>query len=127
MESLLIESTERTPLIEFNSLTGHFKIEGNSIPEDTLAFYKPIFTWLDNYLETGGGVTLQVQLSFFNTSTSKCLFNIFKKVQSLHDKGRTSSILWLYDLKDTDMFESGLDFQNLLKLPFDIQILTSEG
>lgn len=121
-QSLLIESTERSPLIEFNTKTRVFLIQGNSIPEDTLSFYKPIFLWLDAYTASGMGVTLEVSLKFFNTSSSKCLFNIFKKIEQLHKAGRQSNIVWFHDLKDTDMYESGVDFQNLLDIPFKVKV-----
>lgn len=122
VQSLLIESTERSPLIEFDIQRRVFLIEGSSIPEDTLAFYKPIFTWLETYIEKGPGITLEVKLKFFNTSSSKCLFNVFKKIEALHKKGMSSTIVWYHDLKDTDMFESGTDFQHLLSSPFKIEV-----
>ena len=122
VQSLLIESTERSPLIEFNVQNKTFLIEGSSIPEDTLAFYKPIFLWLDRYIDSGTGVKLIISLKFFNTSSSKCLFNIFKKIETLHKKGMSCTITWNHELKDTDMFESGTDFQNLLSVPFKIEV-----
>ena len=121
MESLLIEATDRTPIINFDLSQGKLIIEGSSVPEDTLVFYKPVFSWLDSNIELSSApVTLEVRLKFFNTSTAKCLFTIFQKLQEMQDSGRTTKIIWYYRLEDTDMFESGLDFQNMVKTAFEI-------
>ena len=122
MDNLLFELTDRTPKIEFIAETGAFIISGSSIPEDCLLFYKTIFSWLDDYLEDPRPNTvLEMRMKFFNTSTSKCLFTIFRKLEELKDKGFQTSILWYYQLEDTDMYESGLDFQQMIKVPFKIE------
>jgi hypothetical protein len=126
IDALHIDETERTPLIDFNPSSGAFLIKGTSIPEDTLSFYKPIFSWIDQYLKAPAIFTrLQVDLKFFNTSTSKCLFNIFSKLEEVHKKeGAKAKIEWLYKLEDTDMYESGMDFQNLVSIPFTLEMIT---
>lgn len=115
--------TEKTPTVNFNSQTGEFFIEGVSIPEDTLVFYDEIFHWLDNYLLTAVSATtsLRLKMKFFNTSSSKCLFHIFRKLETLHQQRGGVSVVWYYKLQDTDMFEAGQDFKNLLSLPFHIE------
>jgi hypothetical protein len=116
------KETERTPEVQFNAASGELKIEGTSIPEDTLSFYEPIFEWLDNYLKNPAASTiLTINLKFFNTSSSKCLFTIFGKMEALHYSGKNAKIIWCYKLEDTDMYESGQDFKNLLKVPFNIE------
>ena len=81
MDNLILEMTHRTPKVDFNVKTGEFLISGSSIPEDCLLFYKDIFNWLDDYLETPRQKTiLELRMKFFNTSTSKCLFTIFRKM-----------------------------------------------
>jgi hypothetical protein len=122
MDNLLFELTDRTPEIDFNAETGVFIISGSSIPEDCLLFYKKIFSWLDDYQEDPRPKTvLEMRMKFFNTSTSKCLFTIFRKLEELKSNGFQASILWYYQLEDTDMYESGLDFQQMIKVPFKIE------
>tara|TARA_B100000809_G_scaffold132720_1_gene130502 strand:- start:886 stop:1260 length:375 start_codon:yes stop_codon:yes gene_type:complete len=124
MDNLLFEFTERTPEINFNCVTGSFLISGNSIPEDCLVFYKEIFNWLDEYIKNPRPETvLELRMKFFNTSTSKCLFTIFRKIEELKINGNEASINWYYQLEDTDMYESGLDFQQMIKVPFKIEKL----
>jgi len=122
LENLIANETDKTPEVRLNSDDGKLFVGGVSIPEDTLAFYEPIFIWLDNYLEQAlGSTVLTINMKFFNTSSSKCLYSIFRKLDSLHAKGKSVRISWQYKLEDTDMFESGQDFKNLLSVPFDIE------
>lgn len=125
-ESLIIKGTGRTPSINFNSSNGQFEISGASIPEDTLAFYKEVFNWIDVYAESPVfNTVLKVNLDYFNTSSSKCLYTVFKKLEAILKGPGKVEVLWYYDLKDTDMFESGNDFMQLVKLPF--KVLRKEG
>ena len=122
MEHLRFEQTERTPLIDLNPTSGEFIIEGSSIPEDCLLFYKEVFSWLEEYIRNPRPETnLILRLKFFNTSTSKCLFTIFRKLEEIQNGGNKASIVWYYQLEDTDMYESGLDFQQMIKVPFKIE------
>jgi hypothetical protein len=50
MDTLLIEGSSKTPLIDFNGIEGKLLLEGRSIPENSLDFYRPIMEWLDNYI-----------------------------------------------------------------------------
>lgn len=122
MEHLRFEQTERTPLIDLNPTSGEFIIEGSSIPEDCLLFYKEVFSWLEEYIRNPRPETnLILRLKFFNTSTSKCLFTIFRKLEEIQNGGNKVSFVWYYQLEDTDMYESGLDFQQMIKVPFKIE------
>ncbi len=122
LDNLTVEGTEKLPQISLDSTTGVLFIGGTSIPEDTLEVYEPIFLWLDNYLnQAASSTTLSVNMKFFNTSSSKCLYTIFRKLEALHQKGKTVNISWQYKLEDTDMYESGTDFKNLLAVPFEIK------
>lgn len=125
MENLLLEETSRTPYINFNAQSGVLKISGSSIPEDTLSFYREIFAWVEEYAAAHAAVTtVEVKLDYFNTSSSKCLYTIFKKLENI--KVGQVEVNWYYSLSDTDMFESGQDFLNLVKVPFKIIRLTKE-
>ncbi len=123
MKDLIIEATNRTPSVSFK-VNGKLFIGDSSIPEDVLIFYKALFVWMDAYCAEPKATTiLDLKLKFFNTSTSKCLFTIFQKLDTIKDKGNDVVINWYYRLDDTDMYESGLDFQQLLKVPFKIHKL----
>ena len=82
MEKLQIEGGNKTPTVTFDHVTGEFELSGRSIPENAVDFYRPIYQWLDEYVKSPPNhTTLNVKLEYFNTSSSKCLLDVFKKVE----------------------------------------------
>ena len=60
-----------------------------------------------------------MQLEYFNTSSSKCILDVFKKLENLHNKSVAEVVInWYYEEDDEDMLEAGEDYQSILKLPF---------
>ena len=51
MEALHIVSTEETPEVHFDVENKKFSISGKSLPEDSVAFYAPVFDWLQQFVE----------------------------------------------------------------------------
>jgi hypothetical protein len=94
-------------------------LEGRSIPENSLDFYRPIMEWLDNYIaQPANKTTINIKLEYFNTSSSKCLLDIFKKLESIFKRGSEIEICWHYEIDDEDMMEAGEDYQSIVKIPF---------
>ncbi|HEX7412474.1 MAG TPA: DUF1987 domain-containing protein [Bacteroidia bacterium] len=118
----IIEQTVKTPLVNFNPVSGDFQVKGKSIPENTVQFYQPIYAWLDTYVQNPAPKTiLTIQLDYFNTSSSKCIVDLFKRLEliSKNSKGEVS-INWLHDENDEDMQEAGEDYKTIIKIPFTI-------
>lgn len=121
MEALVINETNLTPGISFESESGKLEIRGKSIPENSLEFYQPLYEWLDEYIEAPNDKTIvSVRLDYFNTSSSKCILDILKRVDKLEDKGFDVLIKWYYDEEDEDMMEAGEDYSDLLDAPFEL-------
>jgi len=120
MERVFIEPTRVTPLINFDPSEGLLEIKGRSSPENTIQFYQPLMEALDAYLDEGGnGLTANIAFEYFNTSSSKCLFDLFKKLSQLDEDGRDLHINWFYEEDDEDMMEAGEDYSDLLDLEFN--------
>lgn len=122
MDTLSIQQGIKTPHINFNS-SGMLEISGKSIPENSIDFYKPVYDWLDAYIQNPQAQTeLKVQLEYFNTSSSKCLLDIFRKLEPLHAGGKSAvTVNWLYEEDDEDIMEAGDDYKTIVKLPFVIK------
>jgi hypothetical protein len=121
MELLKIEGTSITPSVEFNYETGVLILKGRSIPENSLDFYLPIYQWLDEYAKNPSSKTIMnVQLDYFNTSSSKCILDILKRIDKIDDLGNDVIIKWFYNESDEDMMESGEDYMDLLDAPFEL-------
>jgi len=120
MQNLEITGTAKTPSILFNSETGILEIKGRSIPENAIDFFKPLVDWLEDYTKATKDVTqTNIQLEYFNTSSSKCILDIFKKLESINKQDNSEVIInWYYEEDDEDMLEAGEDYQSILKIPF---------
>ncbi|MFZ5554320.1 MAG: DUF1987 domain-containing protein [Bacteroidota bacterium] len=120
MSNLVMEGSPKTPTIHFNRETGTMELKGRSIPENSIEFYKPVFEWVDSYGSNPKPETsVNVVLEYFNTSSSKCILDFFKKLENLNNGGKTKVIInWHYEQDDEDMLEAGEDYQAIISVPF---------
>ncbi|MBZ0207130.1 MAG: DUF1987 domain-containing protein [Flavobacteriales bacterium] len=119
MNNILLDGSAKTPTVHFDSGTGLLELRGRSIPENSIEFYKPLIDWIDNYARDPKPSTqLRVQLEYFNTSSSKCILDLFKKLEAVRNSGNEVLVLWHYEADDEDMLEAGEDYQAIINLPF---------
>jgi hypothetical protein len=119
MEKYSIEGTPKTPSIHFDLNGGILEVKGRSIPENSIEFYKPLVDALDKYAASAKpATTVNVQLEYFNTSSSKCILDVFKKLESINKSGSAVTINWHYEEDDEDMLEAGEDYQAIINVPF---------
>lgn len=129
MSALHLEGTPKTPHVNFDPETGLLELKGRSIPENSIDFYKPLIDWLDRYGRSPRAKTaLHVQLEYFNTSSSKCILDLFKKLEGVRSTGNEVTVLWHYEADDEDMLEAGEDYAGIINIPFKmIQIEEVDG
>ena len=118
MDPINIEGTPKTPTVNFSSDSGVLEIKGRSIPENAVEFYKPLEDWIGSYGDSAQSNTeVNIQLEYFNTSSSKCILDVFKKLESVNGKTNIT-INWHYEEDDEDMLEAGEDYQAIINIPF---------
>ena len=129
MMNILLDGSAKTPTVHFDEATGQLELRGRSIPENSIEFYKPLIDWVDQYARSPKQNTrLRVQLEYFNTSSSKCILDLFKKLESVRNAGGEVIVEWHYEADDEDMLEAGEDYQAIINLPFKmIQIEEVDG
>jgi hypothetical protein len=119
MDPIKIEGTPKTPTVNFDGENGKIEIKGRSIPENSIEFYKPLVDWLEEYMKSPKDMTeVDIQLEYFNTSSSKCILDVFKKLETMYKGGNEVVINWHYEEDDEDMLEAGEDYQSIIKIPF---------
>ncbi len=124
MENLRVDKTIKTPNIQFDYQAGELLIEGISIPENTVDFYKEVLDWVTNYQKKPQPQTnLILKLEYFNTSTSVVLLNLFKMFSQIENS--ELKIVWYYEKDDVEMEEVGEDYQNIVKVPFELVSIES--
>ena len=114
MRSLKLEETKGvffTPKIYLKSKTGHCEIAGESYIEDADLFYQPIIDWLDTYIKkVKKPIVFDFRLTYFNTSSSKALLNILKKLRSYKQTGGQVEINWYYPEDNYDLLAEAEDY-----------------
>ncbi len=119
MNSVTIQATAKTPSIDFNPEKGLLKIKGRSTPEDSRVFYKPLISWCEEYASNPAAKTIvDVYLEHFDTSSSKGLLDLIKRLKSIKEKQREVEVIWHYESDDVDILEAGENFEHITGLPF---------
>lgn len=119
MESISIEGSPKTPTVKFDASEGIIEIKGRSIPENSIEFYKPLVDWLEEYKKDPLPLTrVNIQLEYFNTSSSKCILDVFKKLEAIHKAKHDVEVNWYYEEDDEDMLEAGEDYESIIRIPF---------
>lgn len=125
MENFYLEETSKTPKLSFDASNGKFLMSGRSIPENSIEFYRPLFEWLDTYVEQPlNQTTFDVQLEYFNTSSSKCLVEIFRRLEKIDEQ--QIAVNWFYEQDDEDMQESGEDIREIIDLDINLIMLEED-
>ena len=121
METVKIEGTPKTPSIHFDAESGSLSIKGRSIPENSIDFYKPLIDWIENYsLQPQEETQVNMQLEYLNTSSSKCILDVLKKLEKIKQSGKNVAVKWFYEEDDEDMLEAGEDYDAIIDLSFDM-------
>ncbi len=122
MSKLNIESSAKTPLIKCDDELGRLTIEGRSIPENAVDFFQPLYDWIDEYSKFPKSKTeIDVKLEYFNTSSSKCLLKVLKKLETLNVESKSAvNVNWFFEEDDEDMNEAGQDFDVIISMPFNM-------
>jgi hypothetical protein len=113
------------PTVDFNKDTGVCELSGESYLEDTVDFYNPLLDWLREYKnELKKPLTFNFKLTYFNTSSSRCILDILYILKEYEDEGGEIAVNWYFDKDDIDMEEEVEDYTieselDINLIPFD--------
>jgi hypothetical protein len=114
-----IDRTETSPEIDLDLERGAIQFVGRSLPGNSEQFYSRVHNWIDEYLrEPREETTVDMRMDYLDTSSSKHLFNIFKRLESVNEDGRKVNVNWHFEQGDDEMAETGKDYQSFLRLDF---------
>jgi hypothetical protein len=123
---LLIEASQNSPKVHLDADKKFFEISGESRPEDVFGFYSLLLKWLDefsiNLLQSENEpdpLIFNFMLDYFNSSSSKYLLDICRKLSFLKNSGKNIVVKWHYERDDNDMLESGKEFSKIVKISFE--------
>ena len=107
MENLIIDSKKGnyiTPGVNFSSKSGECVLAGESYLEDAWKFYQNLINWLDDYcVDLSRPLEFKFKLSYFNTSSSRCLLALLKKLGEFDERGGDIAVMWYCSEEDLDL------------------------
>ncbi|MGM0597585.1 MAG: DUF1987 domain-containing protein [Myxococcota bacterium] len=118
-DEVYIKGNIKVPEVYLDKNKGIIQFRGRALPENAKELFIPIFNWIEMYLKTPNSTTrLIFNLEYFNTSSSKMLTEIIKKLKKLGPQGKKLIVEWHYPEDDEDVLESGEAFEEITKINF---------
>jgi len=113
MDNLYIAATTTSPEVDFQFDRNVLTFTGESYPENAAAFYSPVIERLRAYLAGCNDVvvTVDVTLTYFNSSSTKMLFNVFDALDQAASSGNRVQVRWYRDAEDETILEFGEELQ----------------
>jgi len=114
MEPLFIAASPTSPEIDFRFDQHTLSIKGESYPENAAAFYGPLITRVQAYLDScsAADITVHVSLAYFNSSSTKMLFSFFEALNNAAMAGNQVRLNWYHDEDDDTILEFGQELQD---------------
>ncbi len=95
---------------------GVLSIYGVSCDEDPRPIYEQLKNWIKDYcLSPAPKTEVFIRLKYFNTSSSRCLFELLQTILLLDKANKNLVITWYFEKDDEDMEESIVLFEDLIK------------
>jgi len=114
--------TTSTPYVLVDETKNQIKLEGRCFHENAVMFFKEIDEWLDGYLTTDFGVfTFENAISYFNSSTTRQLYYMMKKLDKHSTDDNKIVVNWITTMDNEAMIECGEDFkEEMMNLEFNL-------
>lgn len=109
MENLYIAPTPSSPQVDFRFDTRTLSLRGESYPENAAAFYGEVIAKLKDYLaqQSGAQIDVHIALAYFNSSSTKMLFNLIAALNDAVQAGNKVALNWYHDEEDDTILEFG--------------------
>jgi hypothetical protein len=125
---LEVPATTSSPQVLADPDQGLVSLAGESYPENSFEFFRPLGEWVTAFLARDGRpLTVETRLTYLNTSSIKCLIDLLDELEEAHRGGRTVAMHWYYNLEDDRALELAEEFKEDLTLPFRIVPLGREA
>ena len=114
MENITLKSSPVTPYfpeVNFDANSGVCEIKGESYMEETYKFYLPLMNWIKEYISQNKKIEFNIKLLYLNTSSTKCILDIFELLKEFEEEGGDVNVSWYFDKADPDMVDEVEDFE----------------
>lgn len=110
-----MERTHSTPELVLKDNT--LEMSGICTPENPPEFFDLFKEQIDMILTSKSKYDLVFHLDYFNTASSKCLLDLFRKVKQSPNQPNIT-ITWVHAADDEEMRESGVLYSELAGINF---------
>lgn len=128
MENLFIAATPASPEVDFDFQRNTLSLKGESYPENAAVFYGDALVRVRKYLAESEDteVTVNVALTYFNSSSTKILFSMFDALNEAAERGNRVVLNWFHDEDDDTILEFGQELHaDFPAIEFNDQVTTS--
>jgi len=113
------------PSVDFNAETGVCEISGESYLEDTFQFYEPLINWLKKFTaEAKKPILFNIKLTYYNTSTSKYLLDMFDILKIYEDNNGKVALNWYCEAEELKFVEEDVE-DYMIQTGLNINIITT--
>ncbi|AZQ62199.1 DUF1987 domain-containing protein [Flammeovirga pectinis] len=108
MEKLSINKdgmNTQIPVVFMDSENSKGNILGESYHDGVSQIYSDIVDWINDYFKENDTFSLNFGLGYFNTPSSKGIYNILKCLKEWTDQNKLVSIFWYVSENDDDLLE----------------------
>lgn len=114
---MIIPETKNTPLVVASADEGIISIKGKIIPENPDEFFHQLEILTRECIKKNKDKQLRInlQLDYFNTTSSKMLARYLKSLTS-----KKPLINWHFEKGDAEIMEAGQDYSTLLNFPITL-------
>ncbi len=120
---LNIPRTGATPEIRWDGASAVLSISGESYPENSFDFFAPVLQWLSASLASLPGLRLEVSVSYMNSSSIKCMLDIFDAIGEAHAAGKRVEVVWNYETDNPRALDLAEEFRSEVTFPFLVHAL----
>ena len=109
-----------TPEVLINTEDHILLMKGRSSPENSVMFFDQVKRGISNYFQNEQHLDVHFMFEYFNTSSSKSIFEIIKMLKKYMSIGKSVTFNWVYESYDEDMLETGEDYADLLDVDMNM-------
>jgi hypothetical protein len=108
-------SNYHEPYFNIDRENNRIDLSGRSTIEYAYNHYMGIIEKVKEYIkEKPEKVDIHVKLDYFNTTSSKCILDLFKTFREISMLKHNITIYWYYEEDDEDIKEAGMDYSEIL-------------
>jgi len=124
MEEQVIHAQIRNcPGIIYYPERNTLEITGRSIAENPENIFTPLSEWITVHFTNNHSLNVNIRLEYINSGSSKCLFDILKKLTGYHRSGKNVLMKWLFEEDDESILDLGEHYRDTAGIPIKIEMI----